>query len=176
MQSSERSERENFLRKCEEDYNANMCLSNLISPPPIFPFPTFVKICMVFVSPRFFRGRRLRSCFYGVDAPAHCITVWLLSATLSVTLNQGDFIFYCTRVFCMFIKRNVKSSRLGFLLHSRGIAISARATANNVDMVLYSSQRLLAVCLSATEHHVALVCCCTHSSGTARRSNRKPLK
>jgi len=44
--------------------------------------------------------------------------------------------------FCMSSKRNAKSSRLGFVLHSRGIAICARATAHNVDMVLFSSQRL----------------------------------
>jgi len=63
----------------------------------------------------------------------------------------------------MFKRRNIKPSRLDFMLHSRGLAISGRAAANHFDVVLCSSQRHRAVCLSATAHHVALVWCCTHS-------------
>ena len=79
----------------------------------------------------------------------------------------------------MFNKRNVKSSKLGFLFHSRCIPVSARATTNHGDVMLFSSQRLWAVGLSATAHHVALVWCCTHRSGqhvVATESHRKKLQ
>ena len=48
-----------------------MCLSNLVflNSPLNFPSPIFTKICMIFVPPSFFQGRRLRPCFNGVDAP-----------------------------------------------------------------------------------------------------------
>ena len=68
-QSSECSERENFFEKMiGRLYEANICLSNLIFLSLICPPPTFM--CMLFV-PRFFPGRRLRLCFYRVDAPAN---------------------------------------------------------------------------------------------------------
>jgi len=91
------------------------------------------------------------------------MTIKLVTTSLSVTRNQVDFVLFCTQTFCMFKRRNIKPSRLGFVLHSRGLAISGRVAANHVDIVLCSSQRHRAVCLSATAHHVALICCCTHS-------------
>ena len=131
-------------------------------PPPNLSLPYFHENMHDFRPPSIFQdaGCVHASIWSGRHTPL------LINASLVcyAKRNQGNFVFYCTRVFCMFSKRNAKSSRLGFVLHSHGIAISARATANNVDMVLYSSQRLWAVCLSATAHHVALVCCCTHRS------------
>ena len=85
---------------------------------------------------------------------AGCVHATIWSGRLALLLITAPLVSYAKRniklrrhrflhaSFCMSSKRNAKSSRLGFVLHSRGIAICARATAHNVDMVLFSSQRL----------------------------------
>jgi len=60
VQSSERSERENFFEKVRGRlFNANVCLSNLIFLSPLVFPPTFMKImlliCMFLPPSRFFQ-------------------------------------------------------------------------------------------------------------------------
>jgi len=135
-------------------------------PSQIFPFPTFVKICMIFIPPRFSEDACcVQATIWSGRLTLLLITAPLVSYALSVTLNQGDFVFYCTRVFlACSVSATWNQVDLVLCCIRVPLAISARARANHADMVLYSSRRLWADGLSATEHYVALDCCCTHRS------------
>ena len=135
-----------------------MCLRNLVFLPPlIFLPPIFTKICMIFVPPRFFQGRRLRPCFNGVDAPAFQHSCDGLSNNDNAENNNPETLhsIHYTRTLRSSDSNLLFVSRARTCFGSRSFAVAAPTIWNSLPLAIrssvstYSFRRRLKTCFPA---------------------------